>query len=129
VRRLAAALAGLALIAPAGCAPYPIAPATAPTRVAPPPAAPAPAPAPVAPAPAPQRSPIPRPDVSVNDPCGAAPMQRLVGRPRTEAPVPLIPARQRVACTTCPITQDYDPERLNIFFDAQTGVIKEVRCG
>jgi hypothetical protein len=34
-----------------------------------------------------------------------------------------------VACTACPITQDYRPERLNIFFDAQTGVIKQVRCG
>jgi hypothetical protein len=40
-----------------------------------------------------------------------------------------MPALQRVACTTCPITMDYNPRRLNFFFDAETGVIKEVRCG
>jgi len=56
-------------------------------------------------------------------------MQRLVGRPRSEIPVPLVPSRQRVACTTCPVTFDYSPGRLNFFFDADTGIIKEVRCG
>lgn len=79
--------------------------------------------------PPPRRSPAPKPQVSVKDQCGAAALQGLVGRPRSEAPVPLVPARQRVACTTCPVTLDYSPERLNIFFDAETGVIKEVRCG
>jgi len=43
--------------------------------------------------------------------------------------VPIHPERQRVACTTCPITQDYQPGRLNFFFDAQTGLIKQIRCG
>lgn len=53
----------------------------------------------------------------------------LVGKSRREIPVPVLPALQRVACTTCPITMDYNPRRLNFFFDAETGVIKEVRCG
>lgn len=84
-----------------------------------------------APAPAAQalRTPIPRPDVTPRDQCGAADLQGLVGRPRTEIPVPLQPSRQRVACTTCPVTEDYDPGRLNFYFDRETGVIREVRCG
>lgn len=81
-----------------------------------------------APAAEPSQSPAPPPPAP-KDACGAAEAQALVGRPRTEIPVPLDPSRQRVACTTCPVTQDYRPDRLNFFFDAQTGVIKEVRCG
>ena len=90
---------------------------TAPEPVAPPPAAPA-APPPAAPAPQP-----------VADACHAGEHQHLVGRPRSEIPVPVKPDLQRVACTTCPVTMDFNPNRLNFFFDAQTGLIKEVRCG
>ncbi|MDZ4375935.1 MAG: peptidase inhibitor I78, partial [Phenylobacterium sp.] len=54
----------------------------------PPPAAPEPAPAPP----------------PVADSCGAAKHQYLVGRPRSEIPVPVKPEQQRVACTTCPVT-------------------------
>lgn len=39
------------------------------------------------------------------------------------------PNLQRVACTTCPVTMDFNPNRLNFFFDAATGIIKEVKCG
>ncbi|WP_309088725.1 peptidase inhibitor I78 [Phenylobacterium sp.] len=63
------------------------------------------------------------------DTCGADAVRHLVGRPRTEIPVPLKPELQRVACTTCPVTLDFNPNRLNFFFDAQTGIIKEIRCG
>ena len=116
------ALAALALLALAGCAPtYAIAPTPKPRTGAQPPAA--------APAAEARRSPIPRPDVTPRDQCGAADLQGLVGRPRTEVPVPLNPNRQRVACTTCPVTEDYDPGRLNFFFDRDTGMIREVRCG
>jgi hypothetical protein len=94
-----------------------------------PPARGAPAPAPAPPPAVAPRSAVPRPDVTVRDPCGAADLQGLVGRPRTEIPVPIDPNRQRVACTTCPVTEDFNPARLNFFFDAQTGVIRQVRCG
>lgn len=67
--------------------------------------------------------------VAPKDACGAAEAQHLVGRPRSEIPVALDPSRQRVACTTCPVTQDYRPDRLNVFFDAETGIVREVRCG
>lgn len=91
--------------------------------------APAPRPPALAPRPPPPRSPVPRPRVRVEDSCGAAALQGLIGRPRSEIPVPIEPRRQRVACTTCPVTDDYIPTRLNFFFDADTGLIKRIRCG
>ena len=123
--RAARASALVALLALGSCAPYPLNPSP-PARAARPPPAAAPAPAP---APPPQSRPPRAPDVSVRDQCGAGPMQRLVGRPRSEIPVPLEPSRQRVACTTCPVTLEYNPARLNFFFDAATGIVREVRCG
>lgn len=85
--------------------------------------APPPPPAP-APQPAPPPPPPPEPDQ-----CGAAEAQKYVGQNRSEIPVPVNPALQRVACTTCPVTMDFNPRRLNFFFDARTGIIKEVKCG
>jgi len=75
-------------------------------------------------------APAPRPAAPLQqDACGAAEAQRYVGRPRTEIPVPVLPALQRVACTTCPATMDFNPRRLNFFYDAATGIVKEVKCG
>ncbi len=71
----------------------------------------------------------PAPAPASRDQCGAADLQGLVGKLRTEIPVPIDPTKQRVACTTCPVTMDFSPQRLNFFFDAATGVIREVRCG
>ncbi len=106
----------LALVLLAGCAPSepprPTAPAPRPVPAAPPP------PAPVAVAPNPPR-----------DQCGAGEMQYLIGKPRSEIPIPAEPSRRRVTCTTCPVTMDYSPARLNILFDAETGIIREVKCG
>ena len=76
-------------------------------------------------APPPRYEPPPPPA----DQCGAAEAQKYVGRPRTEIPIPVLPALQRVACTTCPVTQDYSPRRLNFFYDAHTGIVKQVKCG
>ena len=61
--------------------------------------------------------------------CGAHELAYLVGKSKSQIPVPVDPSRRRVACTTCPVTMDYNPTRLNIFFDAETGIIKEVKCG
>jgi len=126
------ALAGLFLAATACASPpepeprFPGAPSSA--AAAPP--APAPAPPAAAPAAAPAAPPTPAPaPAPAKDSCGAAELQSLLGKPRTEIPVPLDPTKQRVACTTCPITQDYRPDRLNFFFDAGTGLIREIRCG
>lgn len=101
---------GASLIALSACADSPPAP--------PPPPPPKPAPPP--PPPPPPREP---------DQCGAADAQKYLGRPRTEIPVPVLPNLQRVACTTCPMTMDFNPRRLNFLYDAATGLVKEVKCG
>ena len=75
------------------------------------------------------RTPSPSPAPTARDQCGAADLQGLVGKLRTEIPIPVDPTKQRVACTTCPVTSDFSAGRLNFFFDAATGVIKEIRCG
>ena len=83
--------------------------------------------APAPPPPPAYRPPPPPPPAA--DQCGAAEAQKYVGRPRSEIPIPVLPALQRVACTTCPVTMDYSPRRLNFYYDAQTGIVKEVKCG
>lgn len=72
---------------------------------------------------------LPLPPPPSPDACGARDLQWLVGQPKSRIPVPTEPSRRRVACTTCPVTMDYRPDRLNIFFDAETGIVKEVKCG
>ena len=63
------------------------------------------------------------------DLCGARDLQWLVGRSRTEIPVPVDVSRRRVTCTTCAITEDHSPYRLNIFYDRPSGRVASVRCG
>ena len=63
------------------------------------------------------------------DLCRASEMQWLVGRPRTEIPVPVQVVNRRVACTTCPVTRDYSAYRLNIFYNEDTDLVESVRCG
>lgn len=38
-------------------------------------------------------------------------------------------ANVRIVCTTCPTTRDYRPDRLNVRFDQETGIIRSVDCG
>jgi hypothetical protein len=63
------------------------------------------------------------------DYCGANDLQYLVGKHRTDIPVPVDPGRRRVTCTTCPVTMDYSATRLNIYYDASNGIIRKVECG
>lgn len=78
-----------------------------------------------APASPPAISTAPSPDA---DQCGASELAYLIGKPRSEIPVPVDPSRRRVYCTTCMVTQDYDPTRLNIVIDSQSGLVKDVKC-
>ncbi len=68
------------------------------------------------------------PEPVAQDSCGASALQALVGRPRTEIPVPINPSRRRVVCTTCPMTQDIRPDRLTILFNAETGRVTKLIC-
>lgn len=63
------------------------------------------------------------------DLCKAGELQWLIGRPRTEIPVPVEVINRRVTCTSCPVTEDYSPYRLNIFYNSQTDLVEQVRCG
>ena len=96
---------------------------TASCSSAPPPAPLPPPETPVAPPPVAIAPPQPK------DQCGMADAKAYVGQKRTALPAPVDPTRWRVACTTCPVTMDFRPDRLNILFDADTGVVKEVKCG
>lgn len=109
------------LIVLAGCASEPPAPALPPP---PPPPAIAAGPPPIDLPPAPISVPPPAPDQ-----CGAYLLQHLVGRPRTEIPIPVDPSSRRVICSTCPKTLDFAPGRQTIEYDAQTGRIAKVECG
>ena len=73
-------------------------------------------------------APPPRPAAPV-DSCGARGLQYLVGRPRTEIPVPLHPSMRRVVCLTCPISDEIAPMRQTILYDPDSGLVREVRCG
>jgi hypothetical protein len=90
-----------------------------------------PAPPPMAPAPPPPPRMLtpPPPPAPPRDACGAEPLQSLIGRPRTEIPVPVFPSRRRVVCSTCVTTQDYIASRLTIIYDSNSGLVKSVRCG
>lgn len=64
-----------------------------------------------------------------NDTCGAGALKYLIGKPRTEIPVPLQPDNRRVICSSCLVTQEYRADRQTIVFDADSGIIKSVDCG
>ncbi len=61
--------------------------------------------------------------------CKAPQYQRYVGQNRSQLPSKPANETWRVTCTTCPVTMDYNPQRLNILFDEATGIIREVKCG
>ena len=102
-------------------------------------AAPPPAPVAVQPAPArfntptpyvtPQPSSQPTAPSTASDACGAAAHQYLVGKNRSEIPVPVDPRNRRVHCSTCPVTMDFNPRRLNFVYSSQTNLVAEVKCG
>lgn len=66
---------------------------------------------------------------TVRPQCDAPSLAYLVGKPKTQIPVPVEPARRRVSCSTCPIADDYRPDRTDIIFDTKTGVVLSVTCG
>ncbi len=97
------------------------------------PSAPQPYVPPPRPTPPPQAQTRPAPPPAYkpvsSDTCGAVALQYLVGKPRTEIPVPLQPSQRRVVCSTCVTTQEFRADRQTIVFDSDTGLITSVKCG
>jgi hypothetical protein len=77
----------------------------------------------------PRPSSQPRPPATATDACGAGAHAYLVGKKRSEIPVPVHPAQRRVYCSTCPVTMDFSATRLNIVYNAETDLVTEVKCG
>lgn len=113
MRRAASALISAMVLIGCSSAPEPAPP--------PPPSTPTAPPAIALPTPPPQSEP--------KDECGLKDAQAYLGQPRTSLPAPVDPSRWRVACTTCPVTMDYRADRLNILFNADTGIVQQVKCG
>ena len=63
------------------------------------------------------------------DTCGAASLAGLIGRPRTQIPVAVDLSRRRVSCTACPVAPDVRLDRVNILYDARTGLVTRITCG
>lgn len=63
------------------------------------------------------------------DRCGAASMAWLVGRPKSEIPVPVDLSNRRVQCTACSRGPVIVPQRLSIYFNPDTGLVEQVQCG
>jgi hypothetical protein len=80
-------------------------------------------------APTESADPAPMPPADGPTQCKADQYQRFVGRNRSELPPQPAGETWRVLCSTCPMTMDFNPHRLNIIFDQATGIIREVKCG
>ena len=78
------------------------------------------------PEPGPPPGPVANPDADI---CHASHYRMFVGRKLGELPPKPEGATWRQACTECAVTMDFNPERMNIFFDKDSEIIKEIRCG
>jgi hypothetical protein len=63
------------------------------------------------------------------DTCQAASHSSLLGSSYKQAPAAPAGKVYRVVCTTCPMTMDFNPQRLNIIYDEKSGLIRRLTCG
>ena len=63
------------------------------------------------------------------DTCQAASYASLLGSNYKQAPAAPAGKVFRVVCTTCPMTMDFNPQRLNIIYDEKSGLIRRLTCG
>ena len=63
------------------------------------------------------------------DTCGAASQASLLGQDHRQLPPAPAGKVVRVLCTTCPMTMDFNAQRLNVFYDQGTGKVTRLSCG
>lgn len=63
------------------------------------------------------------------DTCGASSHAQLLGRSIDQVRQQLVSGDARIAAEDGPITADFSPRRLNIFFNQRTRRIVGIRCG
>lgn len=62
------------------------------------------------------------------DQCKASEYQALVGHTISELPDRPEGATWRLKCSTCPVTSDLRPNRLNVSYDEVTKIIDDISC-
>ena len=69
------------------------------------------------------------PTASMPGECKADAYRSYIGKNRSELPATPAGETRRVVCSTCAVTMDFNPERVNIVYDAGSNLVTEVKCG
>ena len=73
--------------------------------------------------------PVPSMPSADQDSCGASTYSVWVCQEHTKLPAAPAGKVVRVVCSTCPMTMDFNAERLNVFYDEKTGLVTRLGCG
>ena len=71
----------------------------------------------------------PPPSASLPGECKADAYRSYIGKNRSELPATPAGETRRVVCSTCAVTMDFNPERVNIVYDTTSNLVTEVKCG
>ena len=69
------------------------------------------------------------PSASLPGECKADAYRSYVGKNRSELPATPAGETRRLVCSTCAVTMDFNPERVNIVYDTTSNLVTEVKCG
>jgi hypothetical protein len=61
--------------------------------------------------------------------CKADAYRSYIGKSRLELPAAPVGETRRVVCSTCAVTMDFNPNRVNIVYDTASNLVTEVKCG
>jgi hypothetical protein len=61
--------------------------------------------------------------------CKADAYRGYIGKNRSEVPAAPVGETRRVVCSTCAVTMDFNPDRVNIVYDTTSNLVTEVKCG
>lgn len=61
--------------------------------------------------------------------CKADAYRSYIGKNRSELPAAAPGEVRRVVCSTCAVTMDFNPNRVNIVYDTASNLVTEVKCG